>query len=116
MNKLSHRPQKNVVSTACATGQDRLDQAEVCREQARDAARLHRFAAARGLFSTAVALYQEAMASGLHDEAAERLRQLQIEIATYSELSRSMGRPLLMHGAHPASADRSKGDFTLLTR
>ena len=75
--------------------QDCLTQAEICREQAREAASLKRYAAARGLFSTAVSLYQRATAlgGGLHSE--EALRQLNTEMFAYSELTRSRTRPLL---------------------
>ena len=37
-----------------------VEQAEICCEQARSAARLNRYGAACGLFSTATALYQQA--------------------------------------------------------
>ena len=84
---------------------DCLEQAEVCREQARVAAGLKRFAAARGLFATAISLCQRAL--GLREastieastieaspDASECLRQLTIEMSTYSELAKSMERPL----------------------
>lgn len=80
-----------------------LEQAEICREQARAAARLKRFKAARGLFATAISLCQRALglktngpapAAGQTDEAQEYLRQLTMEMSTYSELAKSMERPL----------------------
>ena len=98
-----------------------LQQAEICREQAQEAARLKRFKAARGLFATAIALCQNALnalstrrkervtenvpahtqnpgddAMITADDAALRayLQQLNIEMATYSDLARSMERPL----------------------
>lgn len=76
-----------------------LEQAEVCREQARDAARLKRFRAALGLFSTAAALCKHACAMEACDEctralANERLAQIDIEAAAYADLVRAMERPL----------------------
>lgn len=75
-----------------------LEQAEVCREQAREAARLKRFGAALGLFATAATLCRHA--ATLESDArtgfdiADRLRQIDLEAATYAELARSMERPL----------------------
>ncbi|HEX8463374.1 MAG TPA: hypothetical protein VF627_02040 [Abditibacterium sp.] len=71
-----------------------LQQAEICREQARDAARLKRFHAAFGLFSTAAALCRHVFTTKEADEitknlATERLHQIDIEMATYAELARS---------------------------
>ncbi len=102
-----------------------LQQAEICREQAQEAARMKRFKAARGLFATAIALCQRALnacadrkkdngvaasasisepetnenahagAIKADDVAIEAyLQQLNIEMATYSDLARSMERPL----------------------
>lgn len=78
-------------------GQSCLQQAEICREQARDAARLKRFGAAFGLFSTAATLCRHVFGIEQIDEptrslASERLHQIDIEIATYAELARSAGR------------------------
>ncbi len=79
-----------------------LEQAEVCREQARDAARLKRFRAAIGLFVTAANLCRHARTkavdntTGLDDAilnlATERLAQIDVEMATYTELARSHQR------------------------
>jgi hypothetical protein len=74
-----------------------LQQAEICREQARDAARLKRFQAAFGLFATAAALCRHASSIQEADEndktlAADRLHQIDIEMATYTELVRSLER------------------------
>ena len=71
-----------------------LQQAEICREQARDAARLKRFRAAFGLFSTAAALCRHVFTLKENDEntknlAAECLHQIDIEMATYAELARA---------------------------
>ena len=99
-----------------------LQQAEICREQAQEAARMKRFKAARGLFATAIALCQSALSAcaarnkerapeaapvnateNLNDDAMltaddaaiqAYLQQLNIEMATYSDLARSMERPL----------------------
>ena len=70
-----------------------LEQAEVCREQARDAANLKRFHAALGLFATAATLCRHA--STLESDAnatlliQDRLQQIELEAATYYELARS---------------------------
>jgi hypothetical protein len=74
-----------------------LEQAEICREQARDAARLKRFSAAFGLFSTAAALCRHTFSFQEADESAkslatDRLHQIDIEMATYAELARSLDR------------------------
>jgi hypothetical protein len=83
-----------------------LEQAEICREQARAAARLKRWKAARGLFDTAISLCQRALGvrSAQEDDrqAQEYLNQLTMEISTYSELAKSMERPL-MGGSSTAS-------------
>jgi hypothetical protein len=80
-----------------ATYKEFLEQAEVCREQAHDAVRLKRFKAACGLFSTAIALCNRAvtMSGDACVEAKEALRQMQTEMAIYSELARSMERPIM---------------------
>lgn len=72
-----------------------LDQAEVCREQAREAARLKRFRSALGLFATASALCRHVLATGDEAQAAlagERLQSLSVESATYGELARGAKR------------------------
>lgn len=71
-----------------------LLQAEICREQARDAARLKRFRAAFGLFSTAAALCRHVASVVENDEgtrrlAAEQLHQIDLEMATYAEYARA---------------------------
>lgn len=70
-----------------------LEQAEVCREQARDAARLKRFRAALGLFRTALNLCRHAEKTGESDDtrllAAERITQIDVEFAAYAEFARS---------------------------
>lgn len=78
-----------------------LEQAEVCREQARDAVRLKRFRAALGLFSTAAALCRRVKTTQEADEATrlladERLQQIDIETATYTEMMTSMEKPLIV--------------------
>ena len=88
-----------------------LHQAEICREQAQEAARLKRFHAALGLFQTAIVLCQRAV--GLRsaprsvveaaepfeapdeDEASKYLQVLTIEMATYADLARSLERPIV---------------------
>jgi hypothetical protein len=82
------------VSVSC------LEQAEICREQARDAARLRRFKAALGLFATAAALCKRALTLTENDEsfrslAMDRLRQIEVEIATYTDLARAMERSVV---------------------
>ena len=76
-----------------------LEQANICCEQARTAARLKRYTAARGLFVTAIALCHRAIAlNGTARPQAEIcLGQLHNEMSAYSELARSMERPLLAH-------------------
>ena len=76
---------------------DLLEQAEVCREQAHDAVRLKRWKAATGLFATAVSLCGRAVQTGGEEckEASDALRQMQVEMTTYDELARSMGKPLM---------------------
>ena len=75
-----------------------LEQAEVCREQAHEAARLKRFGAALGLFVTAATLCRHAGTietdSTTGFEINDCLRQIELEAATYSELARSMERPM----------------------
>ncbi len=72
-----------------------LEQADVCCEQAREAARLKRFRSALGLFATASALCRHVECNG--DEAQivlakQRLLELSHESATYSELARGIRR------------------------
>ena len=71
-------------------------QAELCCEEARAAARLRRFEAACGLFSTAQSLLQRIAETGgeWRSEACERLRGVSFEMAAYRELARSVSRPL----------------------
>ncbi|BCM92460.1 hypothetical protein IAD21_04340 [Abditibacteriota bacterium] len=72
-----------------------LEQAEVCREQAREAARLKRFRSALGLFSTASALCRHVSLHGSEAEralASEFLSALAIEMATYNDLARGARR------------------------
>ncbi len=71
-------------------------QAEICCEEARSAARLKRFEAACGLFSTAQSLLQRIAETGgeWRTEACERLRGVSCERAAYRELARSVSRPL----------------------
>jgi len=69
-----------------------LEQADVCREQAREAARLKRFRSALGLFATASALYRHVAAHGdeaLRARAGECLGSLAVEVATYGDLARA---------------------------
>lgn len=71
-----------------------IEQAEVCREQARDAASLKRFHAALGLFATAATLCRHAVTLETDASACllikERLQQIEVEAATYYELARSI--------------------------
>ncbi len=72
-----------------------LQQAEVCREQAREAARLKRFRSALGLFATASALFRHVSSNGSETErgvASEQLSSLALEMATYSDLARTSHR------------------------
>lgn len=77
-----------------------LEQAEICREQARDAVRLKRFKAALGLFSTASALCKRAYGFQDADDqvraaAFDAMCQIDSEVATYAEFFQSMERPTL---------------------
>jgi hypothetical protein len=106
--KINSRRQKNVADPAeNADCKSYLMQAEVCREQARDAVRLKRWKAAYGLFTTAIALCNRAATMGgdACTEAKEVLRQMQTEMAMYSELARSMDKPLIKN---PALANPDK--------
>lgn len=78
-------------------GQNCLQQVEICLEQARDAARLKRFGAAFGLFTTAATLCRHVSGAEQTDEltrhlVCERLHQIDIEMATYAELARTTGK------------------------
>lgn len=85
-----------------------LEQADVCCEQARTAVRLKRYTAARGLFVTAIALCHRAIAidGTARPQAEIRLGQLHTELLAYSELARSMERPLLVHTHLPGHQHR----------
>ncbi len=78
------------------TFSDVVAQAETCCEQARIAGRQRRYKAAYGLFSTALALYKRAtLLDGVSYVALEsRLHEVESEMAVYSELAKSMARPL----------------------
>ena len=99
--KLSRRA-KSVVPAPLPAGElssnlSCLLQAEICREQARDAARLKRFRAAFGLFATAATLCRHVFSTKEADASAralatERLHQIDIEMATYAELARTLER------------------------
>ena len=110
MKRKSPVSKKDPRSAECASDKDRLEQAGICCEQAREAASRKRFTAACGLFSTAIALYQQAIAMDgeSHTEAEQHLSQLRSEVAAYSELARSMDRPLLMRTLHPAQSAPSQ--------
>ena len=88
---------RNDTVPANTTFQDFLEEAELCCEHARLAARRKRYEASRGLFITAVALYQRAVkAAGTSYPSIEnRVREIELEMAAYAELARSMARPLL---------------------
>lgn len=93
VSKSLSRRTKAVMPTLPDPCQSCLQQADICREQARDAARLKRFRAAFGLFSTASTLCKHVFAGQEADEptkllAIEYLRQIDIEMATYAELAR----------------------------
>jgi hypothetical protein len=102
-SKRARRLKRNdtVESTVLSESEYRvcLEQAEICRTQARDAARLKRWKAARGLFETAMSLCQRALGMRRNNdeekEAQEYLHQLNMEVSTYSELAKSMERPLM---------------------
>jgi hypothetical protein len=73
-----------------------MQQAEICCEQARAAARLKRLKAACGLFATAQSLLTRAVSLGgdACSEARERLNSISAEMATYCELAKSAARPI----------------------
>ena len=90
------------VTTPIAIPLSCLEEAEICREQAREAVRLKRFKAALGLFSTAAALCRRAAGIQEADDtikamANDRISQIDMEISMYRELMRSMERPLAAH-------------------
>jgi hypothetical protein len=91
-------------SAECVGYQDCLEQADICCEQARAAARLKRFKAAYGLFATAQALYQRAMTLGgdACTDAKERLHHITVEMAAYGELAKSVARPVRSQTTMPA--------------
>jgi hypothetical protein len=97
------------ITTQDANFQACLEQAEICCEQARLAAHRRRYEAACGLFSTASALYQHAisMTEVSYAAIAEQLRHIEIERAAYSELAKSMARPLL---SRHSMTQRSRGN------
>ena len=94
----------HVITTQNANFQTCLEQAEICCEQARLAARRRRYEAACGLFSTAIALYQRAITMNdvSYAAIAEQLRHIEIERSAYSELAKSMARPLLSRHRYDA--------------
>jgi len=96
------------------TFQDSVDQAEICCEQARLAARCRRFKAACGLFTTAASLYRHAMSlDGISYPALERrLQDIELELSVYSELAKSMARPLFKSAGQDVSSDGYKSDMT----
>jgi hypothetical protein len=77
--------------------EDYMEEAEICCEHARIAGRQRRYRAAIGLFTTAATLYRHAGAiDGVSYPAIEeRLRHIDTEMSAYSELARSMSRPLV---------------------
>ena len=83
-------------SNECPNCRDYMQQAEICCEQARAAARLKRLKAACGLFATAQSLLTRAVSLGgdACSEARERLNSISAEMATYCELAKSAGRPM----------------------
>ena len=88
---------RNDPMPANTTFQDFLEEAELCCEHARLAARQKRYEASRGLFITAMALYQRAVkaAGNSYPSIENRVREIELEMAAYAELARSMARPLL---------------------
>ncbi len=83
-------------SNECPNCRDYMQQAEICCEQARAAARLKRLKAACGLFATAQSLLTRAVSLGgdACSEARERLNSISAEMATYCELAKSAARPI----------------------
>lgn len=95
--KPSLRRAKPALLPVPEVGQSGLQQAEICREQARDAARLKRFGAAFGLFTTAATLCRHVFGAeqtdpSVRDLALERLHQIDTEMAAYAELARTAAR------------------------
>ncbi len=117
------KPRKTVASSDAAsddevqTYQQCLEQAEICREQALNAARLKRFKAACGLFNTAISRcrYAITLGGGACEEASDKLTQLESELSIYADLARSMERPLLVRdnplapGVAQSSGSRESG-------
>jgi hypothetical protein len=97
-NTFSYRESSSASTRAeeSSTFSECVAQAEICCEHARIAGRQRRYKAAYGLFSTALALYKRAtMQEGVSYLALEtRLRDVENEMAAYSELAKSMARPL----------------------
>ncbi|MBV9468206.1 MAG: hypothetical protein JO316_03010 [Abitibacteriaceae bacterium] len=82
--------------TAC------LEQAELCCEQARQAARARRFKAACGLFTTASDLYRRALNldSASYPAVENRLRAIEVEINTNTELAKDMVQRITAKPGH----------------
>jgi len=82
------------------TFQDYLEEADLCCEHARIAGRQRRFGAARGLFETAASLYRRALDSAGNSQPTvdSRLRGVEAEMSAYTELARSLARPLQRSG------------------
>jgi hypothetical protein len=83
------KPQAVEPSSADAAFQKFVEEAEICCEHARLAARLKRYKSARGLFLTAAALYQQALkVAGISYPSLEnRLREIELEIAAPPKFS-----------------------------
>ncbi len=94
--KNSFRDRKARPSSQADTFGVTVEEAEICCEQARVAGRERRFRAARGLFSTASALYRQALLQDgvCYESIARRLKHIELEAAAYSELASSLARPL----------------------
>ena len=94
--KPSIKPSHTVgTATGIAPISSFLAQADVCREQAREAAHLKRYKSSLGLFATASALCRYVLTKGEPSDAAlasERLKSLSVEMASYSELARGAHR------------------------
>ncbi len=76
-----------------------IEQADICCERAREAARFHRLEAACGLFATAVALCQRTLATvALSTTSKARLKhyldRVLAEMAAHTQLAHSLRRPL----------------------
>ena len=97
MNKTIPGRIKTKPSSEHMNFEDYLEEAEICCEHARIAGRQRRYRAAIGLFNTAATLYRHAgTIDGVSYPAIEeRLRHIDNEMSAFSELARSMSRPLL---------------------